>query len=116
LTIVVIVIAWLMYIRKKEIPAAESAQLNPVHKLVYKKYFVDEIYDTILVKPLFWISEKLEVFVEKIGIDGIVNSVGVSVVDGSKATRLIQTGNIGFYIFAMVISIAMILAAIFYIK
>jgi len=109
-TIILIIIAYVVYVKNNTVPAAEGST-SGLHKLVYNKYYVDELYNAIIVKPLYWISGKVEVFIEKSGIDRIVNGFGDVVVGGSKVTRLLQNGNIGFYIFIMVISIIVLLAA-----
>jgi NADH-quinone oxidoreductase subunit L len=110
LTLVMITIAWIMYAKNNTVPVAEGKE-SGVQKLVYNKYYIDELYNAIIVKPLYWLSDKLEIFIERSGIDRIVNAFGDVVIGGSKVTRLLQTGNIGFYIFVMVISIIVLLAA-----
>ena len=109
LTLVMIGIAYVVYVSKKTVPAAEGQQLGVLHRTIYNKYFIDEIYQTIIVKPLYWISHAFNIFVEKLGIDRIVNGLGSSVEEGSKTLRLLQSGSIGFYIFAMVIGIIVLL-------
>ena len=74
------------------------------------------MYDRLVVKPLYWVSTKFDNVVEKLGVDRLVNAFGEVVVDGSNLARRLQTGNIGFYIFAMVISILAILATALIIK
>jgi NADH-quinone oxidoreductase subunit L len=111
LTLILIFIAWMVYVRGRKIPAAEGVALNPTHKLVYNKYYIDELYNSIIVKPLTFVSKVLDSLVEKLFIDNIVNGTGKMVTWGSKTLRLVQTGNIGFYIFAMVISIIIMLVA-----
>jgi NADH-quinone oxidoreductase subunit L len=110
LTLAMIVIAYLMYVKRNNVPVEEGAKLNPVHEVVYNKYFVDELYDRTIVKPLYWIASMLDSMVERLGIDRLVNSAGNAVVDGSSVVRLLQTGNIGFYVFAMVVGIILMLA------
>jgi NADH-quinone oxidoreductase subunit L len=110
LTVVVIIIAYVMYVKKNSVPVADD-NIKGVQQLVYNKYYIDELYNAIIVKPLYWISDKLEVFIERSGIDRIVNAFGDVVIFGSKVTRLLQAGNIGFYIFIMVVSIIVMLAA-----
>ena len=109
LTIVMIVIAYVVYVSKKTVPVAESEKLGMAHNTVYNKYFVDEIYIAIVVKPLYWLSETFDAVIERLGIDRLVNGVGGSVVWGGKTFRLLQNGGIGFYIFAMVIGILVLL-------
>ncbi len=109
LTIVMIVIAYVIYVSKKTVPTPETEKLNPVHSAVYNKYFIDEIYHTIIVRPLYALSHAFDIFIEKLGIDRIVNGFGEFVQEGSKTLRLLQNGSIGFYIFAMVIGILVLL-------
>jgi NADH-quinone oxidoreductase subunit L len=109
LTIVMILIAYSMYVRSKKLPAADEASLNPLQRLVYNKYYVDELYEVIIVKPLNGLSKILDAVIEKLLIDRIVNGSGRLVTWGGKTMRLVQTGNTGFYIFAMVVSVIVIL-------
>jgi NADH-quinone oxidoreductase subunit L len=107
--IVSIYYAYNTYVKKNVLPPAEGEALTPAHKLIYNKYWVDEIYDLLITKPLNLISEGLHKVVDNQLVDGIVNGVGSAVSWMSGTIRLAQTGNIGFYIFVMVISIVLIL-------
>jgi NADH-quinone oxidoreductase subunit L len=109
LTVVVIAIAHFMFVRRKQVPIQEG-QLKPLHKLLYHKYYVDEIYDAFIVKPVHWLGSVFDSIVEKLAIDRLVNGTGSMVVSASKLFRRLQTGSIGFYIFIMVISIVVMLA------
>jgi NADH-quinone oxidoreductase subunit L len=109
LTLVMILTAYLVYVRSKKIPAAEGSSLNGVHQLLYKKYYIDELYAAVITKPLNALSKALDAVMEKLIIDGLVNGTGKMVTWGSKTIRLIQTGNTGYYIFVMVISAIVIL-------
>lgn len=109
LTLVIIAIAYSMYVGKKQVPIAEGQEVG-IQKLLYHKYYVDEIYDALIVKPLYWLSGILDRFVEILGIDRFVNAAGESVIDWSKVFRFLQNGSIGFYIFAMVIGVVVMLA------
>lgn len=101
--------AYTVYVKQKTVPFAEDKQLKPLHKLVYKKYMIDELYDFTITKPLNFISSGLHKVIDNQIIDGIVNGVGFVVNWTSSQLRLVQTGNIGVYIFIMVISIVIIL-------
>jgi NADH-quinone oxidoreductase subunit L len=111
LTLVMIIIAYVVYVRSRSVPAPDTVTLNAAHRLVRNKYYVDEMYDAIIVKPLNLLSKVFDTVVEKLVIDNLVNGTGKVVTWGSKTLRLVQTGNTGFYIFAMVISIIILLAA-----
>ncbi|CAN5216979.1 NADH-quinone oxidoreductase subunit L [soil metagenome] len=113
LTLVMIGIAYSMYVKKDEVPAVDQNSTGMLHRLSYNKYYVDEIYDTIVVKPLYWVSAKFDLIVERMAIDGVVNLTGNTVIDWSKVLRLLQNGSIGFYIFIMVIGIVAMLTITF---
>ena len=68
------------------------------------KWYVDELYDAIVNKPLRAISVFLNNVVEKSAIDGIVNGFGRVVNYGSRQLRLLQSGQVGSYILLMVIA------------
>jgi NADH-quinone oxidoreductase subunit L len=81
------------------------------------KWYVDELYDAVIVKPIQGLSSLLDKFVERSGIDGVVNGVGKVVRWGSERIRLLQTGQVGFYIFVMVLGIiALFSLSVFWIK
>ena len=112
-TIVVMLLAlfyaYTVYVKNKVVPVDDEKELSPIHQLVYKKYWVDELYENVITKPLNMLSEGLHKFVDNEVIDGIVNGMGSFVKWTSQTIRLAQTGNIGFYVFVMVISIVLIL-------
>jgi NADH-quinone oxidoreductase subunit L len=101
--------AYTVYVKNQTLPADEDEELSPIHQLVYKKYWVDELYENVFTKPLNAISEGLYKLVDNQIVDGIVNGIGSLVRWVSQVIRLAQTGNIGFYVFVMVISIVLIL-------
>jgi NADH-quinone oxidoreductase subunit L len=83
-------------------------------KMLADKWYVDELYDGLIVKPLTRISDLGYRFVERVGIDGIVNGVGKGVRWSSDRVRLLQTGQVGFYIFVMVIGMTLLFALGFF--
>jgi len=60
------------------------------------------------VKPLFKLSAVLEQWVEKSGIDGLVNGVGKLIQFGSTKIRLLQSGLVGFYLFLIVLGVILL--------
>ena len=111
LTLVMIGWAYSRYVQKQHVPSEDGASSSAIHHLIYRKYYVDEIYQMIIVTPLHWISDALYDWVERSGIDRLVNELASNVARAGRLTRLLQNGNIGFYIFIMVIGIILILAA-----
>lgn len=106
---VVIWVAYNQYVKKKEVPAEDAEIEGATHKVVYNKFYVDELYNAVITKPLNWISSKTNRYIEADIIDGVVNGTGKAILGGSKLSRFIQQGNVGFYIFAMVIGVILIL-------
>ena len=72
-------------------------------KVLQNKWYVDELYDVIIVKPLRSLSVFFNNVIERSGIDGLVNGVGRGINFGSRQIRLLQNGQVGAYILMMVI-------------
>ncbi|MEP7233135.1 MAG: NADH-quinone oxidoreductase subunit L [Ginsengibacter sp.] len=72
-------------------------------KTIQNKFYIDEFYDSIIVKPIKSLSAVLSNVIDKSVIDGIVNGVGKSINYSSRQIRLLQSGQAGTYIFLMVI-------------
>lgn len=107
----VIAYAWIRYKKNGHLPANDGEPIPFFEKLLANKYYIDEFYDTIVSKPIIYASKGIFRFIEANFIDRIVNGVGQVIVLGSRTARFLQTGNVGFYIFAMIIGILVILAA-----
>ncbi|WP_461450566.1 NADH-quinone oxidoreductase subunit L [Mucilaginibacter sp.] len=101
--------AYIKYIKNAEVPVSDTEERSFLVNLSYHKFYVDEIYDTIIRKPLDALSRFGYNVIDKMGIDGLVNGIADSPVEASKGLRLLQTGNVGFYIFMMVIGIIAVL-------
>jgi NADH-quinone oxidoreductase subunit L len=98
------------YIVRKEkgiMPAEENLPLW--QRLIARKYYIDELYGTIVEKPVLWLSEKFHGILELRFIDRIVNGFGEGAVRAAGLVRWIQTGNVGFYMFMMIIGMMLIL-------
>jgi NADH-quinone oxidoreductase subunit L len=109
--LIAIFIAYTMYVKRKIVPPSESEELNPMYRTVYNKYYVDELYNNVITKPLNKISGWTYKFFEIRFIDAIVNGVGSAVQWTSQGMRHLQSGNVGFYIFMMVLGIVAIFVA-----
>lgn len=104
-----ILLAWYFYISRKRVPSPEGTKLPLLTDISYHKYYVDEIYNALITKPLDAISVFLKNMVDNKLIDGIVNATGKITEWVSSLMRFVQTGNVDFYLLAMVISIACII-------
>lgn len=90
------------------LPAQNDSQLKRWQLLIAQKYRVDELYESAIRKPLDGLARGFRWVDEKI-LDELVNGVGGVVAWSGSQVRRLQTGNIGFYIFGMVIGIILIL-------
>jgi NADH-quinone oxidoreductase subunit L len=109
LTAVMIFVAYSRYVGKQHVPATQGVELGTFHRLIYNKYYIDELYDSLIVKPLYSISAMIEKWIERSGIDKIVNATGSGVDSLAGALRLLQRGSISFYILIMALSIVLLL-------
>ena len=87
-----------------------------VGKLLENKWYVDELYNTIIVKPLMALAKFLNNIFERYIVDGIVNGVGKAVQYGGRQLRLVQSGQVGGYILLMVLSILVFFAIQLFLK
>ena len=100
----VLVIVFILLARGKFANYTDTGKENSgLGKVLENKWYIDELYDTIIVKPLYELSRFFRDAVEKAGIDRLVNGIGRGVQWGGQQIRLVQNGQVGFYIFAMVI-------------
>jgi NADH-quinone oxidoreductase subunit L len=104
-----IMLAYYKYIRVKNIPIEHVENLNFIEKIIYNKFYIDEIYNFIFVKPYNLLSEKIFTYIENEYIDYTVNSSGNFLFNLGLILRRLQTGNISSYIIFMTISVAIFL-------
>lgn len=108
--------AYSKYVKGAHVPVADEAPRSALAKLSYNKFYLDEVYDFLITKPLDALSKFFYRILDNKVIDGIVNGLGWSTSEASKGIRLLQSGNVGFYIFMMVFGIvALLLYTFFYI-
>ncbi|MBW4890520.1 NADH-quinone oxidoreductase subunit L [Mucilaginibacter sp. HMF5004] len=106
---IALIFAYSKYISKGHVPVADTEQRSPLTGLAYNKFYIDEVYDFLVRKPLDGLSVFFYKVVDLMGIDGIVNGLGRGSIEASKDLRLLQNGNVGFYIFMMVIGVIAVL-------
>jgi len=104
---VLIMVAWtyVRYVKGQQIPSQDGEPRGFLANLSYRKFYVDELYDAVVVRPIHWLSSFLGTIVDRNGIDGMVNGAGKAAFDTGKVLRLLQNGNVGFYLLMMVIGV-----------
>jgi NADH-quinone oxidoreductase subunit L len=105
-----LLVAWQMY--KKNVQQGKSEGL---HKLLYNKYYVDEIYQAAIVSPLVWLSRNVLWKVVDAGvIDGTVNGVAHGAEAVGDTLRHTQSGNTRSYAVWVIVGALVIFAIIFW--
>ncbi len=100
-------LAWLFYIRSPDLPGRLAAQQRPLYLFLLNKWYFDELFDWLLVRPSLWLGRMLWKRGDGDVIDGTINGVALGIVP--ILTRLAgraQSGYLFHYAFAMVLGIA----------
>ena len=104
-----IALAYVQYVARARRPAEDEAQRSAPESLVYHKYYVDELYNALLTRPVMALSTGLYKFVENGVINPVVGGFGRVVNGGGQLLRAVQTGAVETYLILMVIGIVLIL-------
>ncbi|HJV55383.1 MAG TPA: NADH-quinone oxidoreductase subunit L [Methylomirabilota bacterium] len=105
-----VALAWMVYGRAPVRAASIGVARNPVHKLLIEKYYVDEIYDALFVRPIYHLSLWLARVFDPGLIDGIVNGVATLVVGWARGLRRVQTGFVMNYALGILLGAVAVVA------
>ena len=92
-----IFVAYKFYVADPELPRRLAEQMRGAYRLVFNKYWVDEIYESFVVQPIYRGSVRLWERFDAAVIDGAVNGVGRQIERGAELLRLAQTGYVQVY-------------------
>jgi NADH-quinone oxidoreductase subunit L len=102
-----LLVAWQFYIRRPDIPVALARQYKPLYTFLLNKWYFDELYDFLFVKPAMWIGRTLWKRGDGWLIDGFgPDGVSARVLDVTRNVVRLQTGYLYHYAFAMLIGVA----------
>jgi NADH-quinone oxidoreductase subunit L len=105
-----IALAAFIWLRRRDLAAAIATRFSGVYRLLLNKYYVDEVYDAAVVKPIRTASEHVLWQGVDVGvIDGAVNGTALVVATGSGVLRRLQTGSVRAYAGSMFIGVIVIL-------
>jgi len=104
-------IAYKKYLKDNSIPS-EDAEINGVSKVLYNKYYVDEAYDAIFVKPVNLLSSFFRDSVETT-LSSMVFGLGKVTNEIAFQGKRIHIGSVGLYLFAFVIGVIAIITYLF---
>ncbi len=102
-SVIAILIALFKYSKKPELGEPQG-----LGKVLANKWYIDELYDAVVVNPLAALGSFFKNVIEKSGVDGLVNGVGTFIQYSSRRLRLVQNGKVGTYILLMVFSIVVL--------
>jgi NADH-quinone oxidoreductase subunit L len=108
--------AALFYIFSPELPARLAKQFNGVYLFLLNKWYFDEIYDTVLVRPTLQLAKLIWHVGDEQGIDGIPTMVATLTSDASSQTVKLQTGSIALYAFIMLVGLLGFLSLFLWIR
>jgi NADH-quinone oxidoreductase subunit L len=109
-----IVAAYFLYIKRKDIPEALREKLSLPYQVLWNKYYIDEIYDFLVVRPTMWVAKTIIVgFTDGKIIEGVVNGLPRSIGRTSSVLRRIQTGVVHNYAAIMGLGFIAVLAIAF---
>jgi NADH-quinone oxidoreductase subunit L len=104
--------AWYFYLKNTSLPIKVGEKFKFAYNVLWNKYYVDELYDYIIIKPTIWVARSVIVGVTdgKI-IEGIVNGLPAAIGRFSGGLRKIQTGLTQHY--AMVMAFGLIAIVVY---
>jgi NADH-quinone oxidoreductase subunit L len=102
-------VAYLLYLKWRDLPELLAARFQHVYQILYHKYYVDELYQDWIVRPLerlaFFLWRGCDVAV----VDGAVNGVARMMEVGSRGLRRIQTGMVFNYVVSILAGVVLLL-------
>ncbi|NOZ24695.1 MAG: NADH-quinone oxidoreductase subunit L [Nitrospirae bacterium] len=111
--VVGIAAAWIFYVRSREIPVVLARRCGLLYRVLYNKYYVDEIYNLIVVRPAMLFARYVLVgFSDGIVIEGIVNGVPALINWFGARLRRLQSGLLQSYAAVMALGLFLILAIV----
>lgn len=98
----------IIYVTKKQVPEADD-KTPSFGKLLSNKFYVDELYQAVVVAPLEWLSQLIDTLIDSKLLAGFVSGISVILQKVSGLNKKIQNGNIEYYLTFMVIALALFL-------
>ncbi|MDP6711125.1 MAG: NADH-quinone oxidoreductase subunit L [Nitrospinaceae bacterium] len=98
-----------LYMTGKDRLDFAKQMLAPVYDLLFNKYYIDEIYDILIVQPVRATGAFLKERGERLGIDFTVDQVGIQIREVSRLISLWQSGNVRSYAFNMIVGVVVVL-------
>ncbi len=103
-------LAWYMYILRPDMPGRLARQNQPLYDFLLNKWYFDEIYNFLFVRPAMWVGKTLWKRGDGSIIDGFLNGVAMGIVPWlTRFAGRIQSGYLFHYAFVMLIGVSAII-------
>jgi NADH-quinone oxidoreductase subunit L len=104
----ILALAMVLYAASRFSKKPELSEPTGIGKWMADKWYVDEIYEALIVKPMNALGDFFNRVIEKDVIDGLVNGTGKLVQYGSRQLRYLQSGQVGAYVLLMVVGMVVL--------
>lgn len=116
-TLIGIAAAYVMYVAKPDIPGKIAGRFQPVYQFLLNKWYFDELYDKIFVRPSFALGRSFwkggdGALIDGVGPDGVASAVKIL----ARRASALQTGYLYHYAFAMLIGIVVLISLYIFTK
>ena len=111
-TLIIIFSAYTIYVGRSIVPETDLQIKSHIGRLLNNKYYIDELYQIVIINPFKRFSEFLYYIIDIKIVDGIINGISESTHYFSNQLRKTQNGNISYYLFVMALGMGSILVYI----
>jgi NADH-quinone oxidoreductase subunit L len=108
-----IFIAFIMYVRDRSLPGRFTAAFPLLYRAVFNKWYVDEMYDLLIVNPCKATARMLWKGFDVVVVDGVVNGAAALVMGASRVIKNVQSGFVHGYALFMAVGVAVMV--VFYV-
>jgi len=98
-------LAWLFYILSPATPVIVAKIFEPIYLFLYNKWYFDELYDVLFVRPAKWLGNVLWKIGDQYLIDGFINGIATRTLAVTGRLKTMQTGYVYHYAFVMMIGL-----------
>ncbi|MDR2955498.1 MAG: NADH-quinone oxidoreductase subunit L [Prevotella sp.] len=104
-------LAYFIYVKKSTVPK-EDDKMTGFSKLLYNKYYIDEIYNILFIKPIYVLADFSNQILEPL-LKDIFRSLGTLVENLSVPAKKLQNGSVGFYLSFFVLGFSLLIIFLF---
>jgi len=109
-----IALAYVMYMFVPHLPATLANALPGVHRFLLNKWYFDELYDAIFVRPARALARSFWKIGDVRIIDGVPNGLAASVAGAARQAVSLQTGRVASYAFTMIVGLVVLVSLLLF--